>query len=125
VLIEINAGAEADALETEHAARALRQGLLELDAVERVDLLPDPAPAGAKGESLNWTRMLVSIGSASASLSATLGRILEWVHRDRDRSVVVVLGDDRLEVKGISEADQKRLMDAFLHRHAVKGDRRG
>jgi hypothetical protein len=117
ILLVIDAGSQADQSLIERAGRNLRNDLLQLE-VERVDVLPMPAaPAGAKGAGLDWTRMLISVAGSGGLLNALLANLQAWVSRDKERSVTIEISGDKLTVQGISLAEQKRLIDAWLDRH--------
>jgi hypothetical protein len=47
--------------------------------------------------------------------------IKSWVDRQPVRNVKITLGDDTLELTGASADDQRRLVDAWISRHAVPG----
>ena len=48
-------------------------------------------------------------------VTSAIGR---WVVRRGDRSVTLELDGDRIEVSGVSEEDQRRLIETFVARHA-------
>jgi hypothetical protein len=118
--IQIGQPQDTDAEELEDATGRLRDELLELDvdAVERP--AAGSAPPGSRGlEVAALGTLLVSVAhDALPVVLATLGR---WVSRHGERRVTIELDGDRIEVSGASAEDQRRLVDAFLARHAGGG----
>jgi hypothetical protein len=113
--IELDADADAGPDERDELARALRDELLQLD-VEAVDRPQAEAPAGARGVGLELGTLLVTLGQSALGLvTSTVAR---WVVRRGGRSVTLELDGDRIELSGVSEEDQKRLIETFVARHA-------
>jgi hypothetical protein len=115
--IEVGVGG-ADAEERDEATRALRAELLELD-VDAVDRPSAPAPDGARGgEAVTLGTLLVTLGPSA--LAAVAGAIQSWWARRGDRSVVLELDGDRVELSNASDEDRRLLVDAFLARHEAR-----
>jgi hypothetical protein len=111
---------EADQEELERLTQQLRRELLELD-VETVERPKEgKPPAGAKGIELSAIgSLLVETATSSALLGAVVKVIQSWVAARRGRSVKIALGDDFIEVSGVSSDDQRRLIEQWIAAHAV------
>jgi hypothetical protein len=100
LILNISAGADADASELDLLTRHLRSEIQELD-VESVDLLRDkPAPTGAKAVDP------VTLGAlAVAVLPAVVPKLVEflqsWTLRKENRTVKIKtqIGDQSLEIE--------------------------
>ena len=116
LIIEVSEdGADPDAVVA--LTDALQQDLLELD-VEDVDALvtakpPDDAKAG---EGLAIGTLVVTL--TPAMLTAVVAVTRSWLSRQAHRRVKLKLGDDVLEMSGMSQDDQHRIVDDWLRRHA-------
>ena len=109
-IISINPGA--DEAERDEAARQLLTELAELEAVS-AELAPGgAAPVGAKGDPLTIGVILVKIAEVGGitGLIAILG---SWLSRDERRTVALQMGDNKIEVSGVSEATQTALIEWF------------
>ena len=113
--IELDPGADADAEERDDAARALRRDLLDLD-IDAVERPAEPAPPGTRaGDAVTLATLIVTMGPTA--LAAVGGIVQGWMARRGDRRVTLELEGDRIELSGASDADQRRLVDAFVARH--------
>ena len=113
--VELGAGDDAGAEEHDELTRSLRQELLELD-VDDVERPAGAAPDGARaGEVIALGTLLVTLGQGALGIvSSAIGR---WVARRGGRSVTLELDGDRIELGGVSEEDQRRLIETFVARH--------
>jgi hypothetical protein len=114
--IELSAGDDAGAEEQDEFTRALREELLQLD-VDAVERPAGVAPEGARGaDAVALGTLLVTLGQGALGIvSSAIGR---WVARRAGRSVTLELDGDRIELAGVSEEDQRRLIETFVARHA-------
>lgn len=97
---------------------ALRRELLELD-VAAVDPLPgEPAPPGSRGAGMVALGALVVSLSNPDLLASVVSTVQSWIDSRRERSVRLVIGDDVLELHGLSSRQQQRLAEEWLRRHA-------
>jgi hypothetical protein len=114
--LKVELGADADAEEQDELTRALREELLQLD-VDTVQRPTGAAPEGARaGEVIALGTLLVTLGQGALGVvSSAIGR---WVARRGGRTVTLELDGDRIELGGVSEEDQRRLIDTFVARHA-------
>ncbi|MFI9757900.1 hypothetical protein ACIHFB_08155 [Streptomyces sp. NPDC051963] len=96
--------------------RLREQIMLELD-VHNVELLrSDGVPEGAKpGEVIALGAMTVTV--APLVLRGVLRLLETWIQNRPVRTVSITIGEDVLEVEATSSADQRRLIDAFIHAH--------
>lgn len=96
----------------------LREELLSLD-VETVDLVGvGKMPPGAKGiDPVLWGQLLLSLAASGGVLTNLINILPDWLNRHHQRSVTLKIGDDTLEVNGISSDEQQELIDAWLNRH--------
>jgi len=118
LMLNIDAGPEADAEELEQLTRQLRGELTELD-VETVNLIRGgAAPRGAKvGDPITWGALLVTLIASGGVLTTLIGALQSWLTRHERRSVTLEIDGDKLEVTGISSEEQQRLVNAWVSRH--------
>ncbi len=118
LMLNIDAGPEADAEELEQLTRQLRGELTELD-VETVNLVrAGEAPRGAKaGDPITWGALLVALTASGGVLTTLIGALQSWLTRHERRSVTLEIDGDKLEVTGISSEEQQRLTNAWISRH--------
>jgi len=99
----------------------LRAELLQLD-VEDVRPLPaGEAPPGSRAfEVAAVGALLISLGKSADGLRAVVGAVQRWLARGDGvkRTVRLELGGDVLELSEASRADQQRLIELFVSRHA-------
>jgi hypothetical protein len=118
--LQVNLGLDADAEADElyDATTQLQQELLQLD-VDSVDrpLGPPPPPGTRAVEVLELASLLVTLGGDV--IGAVAQCIAGWVSRGSSRSVKLEIGGDSIEVTGLSNQKQDRLIESFLARHAA------
>jgi hypothetical protein len=120
--VELQAGPDTDAEELAQLACRLRAELLDLD----VDAVRQPvrgdAPGDAKGAGLLAVgELVVGLVATPPVLASVIGAIGSWLSRNRARSVKLTLDGDTLEVRGVSSAEQDRLVDLWVSRHGIGG----
>jgi hypothetical protein len=100
----------------------LRAELLQLD-VEDVTALPAGAPPpGARAFSADTVgALLIAVGQSAEGLRSVVSAIRDWLRRGdgTQRTVRLELGGDALELSQASAADQERLIELFVRRHAT------
>lgn len=114
VAVEL-ADESADAAELEALTVSLRRELLALD-VDRVDRVRrDDAPEGAKAlDALALGALAVRLVTRP-ELLRTLARTLQsWLGDRTDRTVKLQLGENVLELTGVSSSQQDRLVDEWI-----------
>jgi hypothetical protein len=112
--------AEADPEELASLTRQLRNELLQLD-VDSVELpTSGPAPDGSKAiDAVVLGQVVAQLAATADALKVVIGTVKAWLLRGRVvRSIKLHMDDDVLEVTGVSSEDQKRLIDAWIARHA-------
>jgi hypothetical protein len=113
-------GADAERLAT--LTGYLRAELLRLD-VEGVTALPAGAPPpGARAFSADTVgALLIAVGQSAEGLRSVVSAIKDWLRRGdgTQRTVRLELSGDALELSQASAADQERLIELFVRRHAT------
>ena len=114
-------GADAERLAT--LTGFLQQELLQLD-LDDVTALPvgEPPPGSRAFDVVAVGGLLVAFGRSTEGLRAVVAAVRNWLTRaDRtDRTVRLEIGGDVLELSGASSAEQQRLVDLFVSRHAQR-----
>jgi hypothetical protein len=111
-LITVGAGADADSQELDELALQLCDELTELDIVSAELARGSKLPEGAKGDPTTVGTILIKIAEVGgiAGLTTLLG---SWLSRDERRTLTLQLGENKLEITGISEAEQAKLIQWF------------
>ena len=105
--------------------------MIELDVVEKVDFITLEKDGDTeklrdifkpKGDAITLGSLLVTLGaSAVTNVIPNLANILSsWLSRHEKRKISIEIGGDKLEVIGISNKEQERLIDAWISRHIKK-----
>lgn len=118
--VELLTGPDADADELTQLVGRLRAELLDLD----VDAVQQPergqAPEESKGAGwLAAGELVVRLATSPEVLASVIAGIRSWLTRNRARSVKLTMSGDTLEVSGVSSAEQDRLIDLWMSRHAT------
>jgi hypothetical protein len=118
--IELQAVPGADVEELAQLTDRLRTELLDLD----VDAVQQPVrgevPEDSKGASLAAVgELLVGLVTSPEVLVSIISGVRSWLRRNRVRSVKLTLDGDALEVGGVSSAEQDRLIELWVARHAA------
>lgn len=115
VVLRVQPWSDGDDAELANLTQRLRTQLLDLD-VDAVDPVADTSqPEGAKGlESLiGW--LAVRLGKEG--LRTVIGAVVDWATRT-GHSIEVSYDGESLKVSGVTSAQQERIIDDFLTRHA-------
>jgi hypothetical protein len=100
----------------------LRSELLRLD-VEDVKALPagQPPPGSRAFDGVTVGGLLIALGQSAEGLRLVVSAIKGWLRRGdgKGRTVRLELGGDALELSQASTADQERLIEMFVSRHAT------
>ncbi len=111
--ISVDSNMEVDEEYIEELTRNLAADLNELDSLESIDRIEvKKAEEGAKGLSLSMGTLLIKIAEAGG-ISALISTLRLWLSRDRNRTLRLQLGDNSLEVSGLSDIEQKDLIKWF------------
>jgi hypothetical protein len=117
----IENGADPQRLET--LTGFLRDELLQLD-VETVAVLPTGTPpAGARAiDATAVGGLLVSLGHTAGGLRSVVQVLQQWLARGHRaaRTVRLEIDGDVLQLSNASAADQERLVELFIGRHATR-----
>jgi hypothetical protein len=109
--------------ELERITYNLRDDLAELDLVERIDLVTKEGavPKHSKsGTEVALGSLLVTLGgSVAGNVIPILASTLQsWLTRHERRTISLEIGGDKLQLTGVSDKDQERLIDAWINRHS-------
>jgi hypothetical protein len=113
-------GADAERLAA--LAGYLRAELLQLDVENVTAPHVGDAPPGARGVGVDAVgALLVALGQSAEGLRAVVSVVGDWLRRGGGarRTVRLELDGDALELSQASAADQARLIDLFVSRHAA------
>lgn len=116
--IQITAGLDSDEAELAGAALLLRRELLDLNLDVVAAPAASPAPPGSRGVDLATVGALVVNLAESPLLAAVVAAVRSWLAGSSRRSIKLELGGDVLELTAVSSAEQRRLTDEWLARHA-------
>jgi hypothetical protein len=100
---------------------ALRQELLSLPSVKRVDLTPSESQAfgehltAKSGVAIGIAGLTVSV--APLALKQAVALLHAWTERQKARSVIMEIGGERIEITAGSNREQQQAMELFLQRH--------
>jgi hypothetical protein len=100
----------------------LRQDLLQLDVQNVTALRAGEPPPGARAIDVAAVGgLLVSLSGSAEALRAVVAAVRKWLTRGEGvrRTVRLEMGGDVLELSEASAADQDRLIDVFIRRHAA------
>lgn len=112
----------ADAERLEEVTGFLRRELLQLDVAD-VAAVPagEPPPGSRAFDVLAIGALLVTLGKSAEGLRSVVDAVRHWLTRGGGvrRTVKLEIGGDVLELSEASTADQQRLIDMFVSRHAA------
>jgi hypothetical protein len=115
--VRVGLGAGIDTSDVDDAVLQLRSELLRLDVLDIRRPAAGPVPEGARGAEATLLGALLVSASAGA-LPALVGAIAAWLRRRPERTIELRIGDDSIELAGVSADTERELIDAFLARHA-------
>jgi len=113
-------GADAERLDA--LTGFLRGDLLQLDVLDVTALRVGESPPGSRAFDVAAVGgLLVSLGSSVEGLRAVVSAVRQWLARGEGtrRTVRLEIGGDVLELSEATVADQDRLVDLFVGRHAA------
>jgi Effector Associated Constant Component 1 len=114
--VRVHVGGYADSDDEERAelASRLRADLQAHDLeVSHPDAQPPP---GAKGGALEWAQLVVTVAGSMQGMTAG---VQGWLGRHQGATVSLEIDGDKLTLEDASPADQRRLLETFLARHAT------
>jgi hypothetical protein len=116
--VELHADPDIDAEEMAQLVGRLRSELLDLDVIAVELATGGEVPGNAKGIGLLALGGLVVRFAGPDVLESVIGGIRSWLGRQRHRSIKLTLDGDSLELTGVSSAEQQRLINLWVNRHA-------
>jgi len=108
---------DADPDEVAEATLQLRRELLDLDVGAVEVPRAGQAPPGTRGVGSAALGGLVVSMAKPELLGAVIAAVRSWLSRSQRRSIKLALGDDVLELTGVSSGEQRRLADEWLRRN--------
>jgi hypothetical protein len=118
--VKLGAGPDADAEELAQLVGRLRAELLDLDVDDVQQPVHGDAPEQSKGGGwLAAGELVVQLVTSAETLLSIIAGVRSWLRRNSARSVKLTMGGDALEVSGVSSAEQDRLIDLWVTRHAT------
>lgn len=118
--VELQAGPDADAEELAQLAGRLRAELLDLDVNAVQQPVRGEAPKESKGGGwLATGELMVRLVTSPEVLASIIAGVQSWLRRNSARSVKLTIAGDALEVSGLGSAEQDRLIDLWVARHAT------
>jgi Effector Associated Constant Component 1 len=118
LIIRINSAGD-DQEELERSTHQLREELLDMK-LESVDLVKKGnPPKGSKAgeEVVSWGSLIVGLAASGGVLPNLVGTVQSWLSRRENQKITMQIGGDKLEVTGISNEQQDKLIDAWINRH--------
>lgn len=120
--VEMEAAADTDAEELAQLTDRLRGELLSLDVDAVYPASGGEAPDTSKGvDLLAAGGLVVRFVLGQDLLQSIIGGVRSWLGRQHARSIKLTLDGDLLELTGVSSAEQDRLVELWVMRHAGAG----
>ena len=117
--LEVQPRPDADDEELAELARRLRTELLDLDVEAVAPMTSGDTAEGAKGvELLAIGGLVVQFVLRQEVLTSIIDGVRGWLQRQSARSVKLTLDGDSLEITGPTSAEQDRLVELWVARHA-------
>ena len=119
LVLQVAIGLDSDPEEIVRVTSQLRRELLDSD----IDVVETPStgepPPGSKGVNVTALGALFVSIADSQLLAAVVTAVRSWLAGSSRRSIKLQLGDDVLELSGVSSKEQKRLTDEWLARQTT------
>ncbi len=117
--VDINPTAEADAADMECLTQNLRYELLELDIDSAEIPVSENVPDNAKVvDSFAWGELVLQLAASGGVLTTLIVSIQSWLTRGNECGITLEIDGDKLEVKGLSEKGQEKLISNWIERHS-------
>jgi hypothetical protein len=106
----------ADAEHLEELARALREEILTLDVESVVPRSAGEAPPGTRAvDAAAVGALVVSVSPALEAMARLVTTVVDWLRRGgTERTVRLKIGNDELELSGVSSATQQQLATDWI-----------
>jgi hypothetical protein len=112
-----------DPEEIEATTYPLAEALRQVDGVLSVETRAGGSlPPGAMGTPGEVGALLVQV-LESLSLTGLVGVLAAWLGRDRSRTLKIQLGDQQIELTGLSRQEQHELVDWFRTQAGMRFER--
>lgn len=108
----VGRGKEADEEDIAQLAYLLSAELHELDHVESIELLREDAPQGAMGTGVLTGGMRIEL-AGPAGIPSLIATIETWLSRDKERTLLISLGDKNFQFPGLSKKEIMELAQWF------------
>jgi len=116
--VELSPNRDIDAEEMAQLTIRLRHQLLDLDVIAVKPTGTGEVPVNAKGvDLLAFGGLLVQFADSNI-LRSLVDTVRSWLGRKQNRSITLTLDGDSLELTSVSSAEQQRLIDLWVNRHA-------
>jgi hypothetical protein len=112
LVLTVGRGKDADEEDIAQLAYLLSAELHELDKVESIELLHEEAPQGAMGSGVLTGGMKIEL-AGPAGIPSLIATIETWLSRDKDRTLVMSLGDKNFQFPGLSKNEIRKLAQWF------------
>jgi hypothetical protein len=114
--VTLDAEPDTDSEDLERLTRQLREELSELDV--QADLMTGgPAPANTKaGDVIEWGTLLLTLAASGGVITTLIGTLQTWLTRHNGRTATLKINGDEIHLTGVTSAEQKQLIDAWLNR---------
>jgi hypothetical protein len=116
--VELSPNRDIDAEEMAQLTIRLRHQLLDLDVIAVKPAGTGEVPVNAKGINLLAFGGLLVQFADSNILRSLVDTARSWLGRKQNRSITLTLDGDSLELTSVSSAEQQRLIDLWVNRHA-------
>ena len=123
LLVTVGGGPGTDEKDLDELAHLLSDELFELDNIESIEIATSSQPpVGAKGSPIELGTILIKVAEAGGFV-ALVSFFSNWLARDRRRSLKLSIGDDSIELTGLSKAEQQELTRWFQIQTGLRLDR--
>jgi hypothetical protein len=112
LVVTVGRGDEADREDIEQLAYLLSDELRELNSVESIELLHEEAPQGAMGSGVLTGGMRIELAGPTG-IPSLIDTIETWLSRDKERTLVMSLGEKNFQFPGLSKKEIMELAQWF------------
>src|SRR5262249_5334589 len=114
--VQLGLGSEGDDRELDALTRQLRDELLQLDVQSVALMTGGPVPPAAKGLGLAKIGGLVVDFIGGKAVSTVVEAVRAWLARDANRTAKLVVGENVIELTGVSSKQQQQLIEAWVRK---------
>ncbi len=120
--VSIDATSDVDSEELQDLTLQLRDELCELD-IEAVEFIKGPeAPERTKGIDPQLVgELLVTLVASGGIITTLINTLQSWINRHNQCNATIKIGEDVLNIKGISIEQQDKLIESWVSRHSKPG----